>query len=463
MNLSTQSSFTIPARIDRLPISREIWRILFLAGLAWLLESYDIGVIGTVLPSLTKQLQLSTFTSGVLAIASTLGIVLAIFPAGWFTDHFGRKNVLIIGTAWYAFFSLFCAFPSNVWLIVVFRFVAGFGMGAIFPIPYAMAAEFTPTRSRGMMTAMLDSFLSIGYFLSPLLGFLMTDLLPANLGWRGLFLIGGLPLLYIPLLMKWIPESPRWLQIRGRNTEADGIVKELEIAIERRSGTQLPSPDVESFSSLHDIDQSANLFQLRYLKRTIMMMVSFACILFIFYAIQTYTPTVLVKKGYDFGDAFLFTTLIVMASVPGKYLVGYTLERWGRKPTLIVFTVLAAVCAIIFGFSNSVALSLIFGMLMSFFGIGVDPAIKIYGAEQYPTSIRAMGVGSFECIGRLFGGALAPFIMAFILASGTVADSYFFIALVSVVGVLVVAFFGVETRGKSIEESSIQSRSHSAA
>lgn len=91
----------ISARIDRLPVSREIWGIMLLAGVAWLVESYDVGVIGSVLPSLQKEFQLGAFSVGLLAIASTLGIVIGVIPAGWMADTIGRKKILITGTAWY--------------------------------------------------------------------------------------------------------------------------------------------------------------------------------------------------------------------------------------------------------------------------------------------------------------------------------------------------------------------------
>lgn len=283
----------IAARIDRLPLSREIWSILFLAGLSWLLESYDIGIIGTVLPTITKQFHLDTFTVGWLATASTLGIVVAILPAGWLTDRIGRKYMLALGTAWYAFFSLLCAFIPNIPLLLLLRFVAGFGMGAIFPIPYAMAAEFTPGHKRGLMTGILDSFLSVGYFAAPLLGFLANSWFTSGQSWRFLFLLGGFPLLYVPALLKWMPESPRWLQIRGRSSEADGIVHHLETSIEQRLQKPLPMPRSSVLASSEESASPLAFLRRPYLKRTLMMWVSFACILFIFYAIQTYTPTVL--------------------------------------------------------------------------------------------------------------------------------------------------------------------------
>src|SRR5256714_5878815 len=213
MDTTMQVRPAIPARIDRLPLSREIWRIMLLAGVAWLVESYDVGVIGSVLPSLQREFHLGTFSVGLLAIASTLGIVISVIPAGWLADNIGRKKILIIGTAWYSVFSLLCGFAPTPTALVLLRFASGLGMGAIFPIPYAMAAELTPRHFRGAMTAVLDSFLSVGYFAAPLIAFAVIPSMSQDMGWRVLFYIGGFPLLFVPALLKWMPESPRWLAV----------------------------------------------------------------------------------------------------------------------------------------------------------------------------------------------------------------------------------------------------------
>src|SRR5947209_577288 len=252
---------TIPARIDRLPMSREIWGIMLLAGVAWLVESYDVGVIGSVLPSLQKEFQLGAFSVGLLAIASTLGIVIGVIPAGWMADTIGRKKILIAGTAWYAVFSLLCGFAPTPAALVVLRFVAGLGMGAIFPIPYAMAAELTPRHFRGAMTAVLDSFLSVGYFAAPLIAFAVIPSMSQDMGWRVLFYVGAFPLVYVPVLLKWMPESPRWLEVKGRTSEADAIVSRLEHDIERRTGEQLPPPqiaDLDAKSGTGNLNDGAN-------------------------------------------------------------------------------------------------------------------------------------------------------------------------------------------------------------
>src|SRR5438874_3722270 len=435
---------------------------MLLAGVAWLVESYDVGVIGSVLPSLQKEFQLGAFSVGLLAIASTLGIVIGVIPAGWMADTIGRKKILITGTAWYAVFSLLCGLAPTPAALVVLRFVAGLGMGAIFPIPYAMAAELTPQHFRGAMTAILDSFLSVGYFAAPLIAFAVIPSMAQDLGWRVLFFIGGFPLLFVPALLKWMPESPRWLEVKGRTFEADAIVSRLEHDIERRTGEHLPPPQFEAKNETGNLDSGAPLrarpggryrqiLERPYLKRTVMMWVAFSCILFIFYAIQTYTPTVLIQQGYASATAFLLTAIIVVASIPGKYAAAFAVERFGRKATLICFTGAAAGAAILFGLLHNPVLSLSCGIMLAFFGIGVDPVIKIYGAEQYPTRIRETGIGLFEGVGRFFGGALAPYIMAFILASGSVPVSYFFVALVALLGIGTVAVLGTETKGRTID------------
>lgn len=453
---ATQSQRAIPERIDRLPASRETWWILFLAGIAWLIESYDIGIMGSALPSLTTEYHLSSFLTGTVTTVSTFGLVLAIIPAGRLADSIGRKKVLMLGTAWYALFTLLCGFAPNITSLIILRFISGFGMGAVFPIPYAMASELTSRRVRGAMTAFLDSFLSIGYFLTPLLALFLIPHLSGDIGWRVLFFIGGIPLLYVPILYKWFPESPRWLQIKGRGAEADQIVSHLEQAVERRTGVPLPALTFEETP----LDEKAvekgshTAFQREYVRRTVMMCVVFASIFIIFYAVQTYTPTVLIKQGYGVGNSFLLTTIIVLASIPGKYAAGYAVEHWGRKPTLIWFSVIAAISAVIFGFAPNAVVAIIFGCLMSFFGIGVDPVVKVYGAEQYPTRIRETGVSIFEGVGRLFSGVLAPYIMAYMLASFNIAGSYIFIAVVALIGVVVVAVLGTETKGETLEKVS---------
>ncbi|WP_165423798.1 MFS transporter [Ktedonosporobacter rubrisoli] len=465
MTNETSLQQNIPERIDRLPVNWVIVRIMLLAGIAWFIESYDIGIIGNALPLINKHYPLNAFSQGWLVAASTLGIVVAIVPASWIADQFGRKRVLIFGTAWYAVFSFLCGLATNIPLLFALRLISGFGMGAVFPIPYAIASEYMPRRLRGAMTGILDSFLSFGYFLAPVLALLIVPAFPVD-SWRYLFYIGGLPLLFVPVLIFAMPESARWLQSKGRHASANRIVSALEEYIERRTGKKLPEPERETAVVITEkVVPVGMIFRGAYLKRTLMMWIAFSCILFLFYAIQTYTPTVLIKEGYAVKNAFLVTAIIVLASIPGKYAETFVVERWGRKPTILLFTIVACLSAVLFGSTGTLTkalglphiafLGLASGIILSFFGIGVDPALKIYGAEQYPTRVRETGVGFIEGIGRFLGGALAPFIMSFILSTGGgIPRAYIFVAVVGLVGVAAVALLGSETKGEILEKVS---------
>src|ERR1700684_1701405 len=161
------------ARLDRLPASRWLSGIMTLLFLSWLIESYDVGLTGSVLPSLTKQFALSTGMKSFVAISANIGIVIGIVPAGRLADRFGRRRGLIVGTIAYAVLTFATGFTHSASSLIALRVVDGMAMGAVFPIPYILASELCPPHRRGRFIAWADSFLSIGYFLSPLLAFLL--------------------------------------------------------------------------------------------------------------------------------------------------------------------------------------------------------------------------------------------------------------------------------------------------
>jgi putative MFS transporter len=189
-----------------------------------------------------------------------------------------------------------------------------------------------------------------------------------------------------------------------------------------------------------------------YRRRTLMLWLAFPSILFVFYAIMNFMPTILVKERIDDTLALEFAALIMAASIPGKLVEAWLVEKIGRKAVIVSFTVIAAVAAVFFPAVRSPAGLIAIGMVLAFFGVSVDPAIKIFSAEQYPTAIRGTGVGMTEGVGRLLGGALAPYIMALMLSSSGIRGSFLFIAAVALVGALAVLAFGRETGGLVLEE-----------
>jgi putative MFS transporter len=269
-----------------------------------------------------------------------------------------------------------------------------------------------------------------------------------------MFFIGGIPIVFALLAWRYLPESPRWFESKGRYVECEAVLGTMESRAERSLGAPLAplAPEVARPASapLHPLRA---IFTPPLRRRAATLWVTFGGTFFIFYTIQTFMPTVVTSMGYSLTDAFGFTAVIVGISVPGKLLEAWVIERWGRKPVIIGFTTLAALAAFAFGFVRGAVPILVLGGLMSFFGIGVDPAVKAYTSESYPTEIRAWGVATTEGFGRLISGVIGPSFIPLLLSGEGVGAVFMLVGAVALVAVVVVIFFGRETHGMTLEES----------
>jgi putative MFS transporter len=442
------------ARLDRLPPSRWLAGVMGLLFLSWLIESYDIGLTGSVLPSLTQQFALSTSMKSFVAIAANIGIVIGIVPAGRLADRFGRKKVLIVGTTAYAILTFSTGWVHGIDSLLTLRILDGMAMGAVFPIPYIYACELCPHDRRGRYTGWADACLSVGYFLSPLLALVLIPNVENPNGWRIMFYLGGIPILFALLALRFLPESPRWLESKGRWLESEAVLASIETRAVRSTGSPLApiaadEPTVKA-APLHPLGA---VFHRPYLKRSMTLWVTFGGTFFIFYSIQTFMPTAVTSMGYSLTSAFAFTAVIVGVSIPGKFLEAWVVERWGRKPVIIGFTVTAGIAALAFGFVRGALPILVLGCLMSFFGIAADPAVKTYTAESYPTEIRAWGVATTEGFGRLISGVIGPSFIPVLLAHDGAGAAYALVGSVALLAMVIFTIFGRETRGLTLEQS----------
>jgi MFS transporter, putative metabolite:H+ symporter len=439
-------------RLDRLPVSRWLTGVMAILFLGWLVESYDIGLTGSVLPSLTAVYHLGTGLKTVVSISAAAGIVLGIAPAGWLADRFGRKRIMIAGTVGYSLLTCLTGLAGGIATVIVLRVLAGVAMGAVFPLPYAYGAELCPHSLRGRFTGIADSFLSIGYFLSPLLALVLIPTATNDTGWRVMFFLGALPLVFAVLAWRYVPESPRWYEARNRFAESERVLEQIEARVAGEIGRPLPPlPALRPAPAATPGGSARILFSRRYLRRSAVLWTTFGGIFFVFYSIQTFMPTVIASMGFTLTSAFVFTAVIVGVSVPGKLLEAWLVERWGRRPVIIAFGLVAAAAALAFGFTRGVLPVLLVGSVMSFFGIGADPAVKVYTAESYPTDIRATGTAVTEGFGRLLSGVIGPSFVPLLLAAGGVVAVYSLVGVAALVAVVTVAVCGEETRGRTLE------------
>ncbi|MDQ2729120.1 MAG: MFS transporter [Actinomycetota bacterium] len=466
----TPADFGAAARLDRLPPSPWLRRVMAVLFLSWLIESYDIGLTGAVLPSLTHLYHLTTGMKSLVSISANIGIVAGIVPAGWMADRFGRKRILVWGTVGYAVLTALAGLAPGIGVFIVLRIAGGLAMGAVFPLPYVYGSELCPPSQRGRFTGIADAFLSVGYFLSPLLA---VGLIPSTAdatGWRIMFLLGGLPLVFAVVAWKLLPESPRWYESQGRTVEAGVVLDDIEARVSAGLDRplSLPPPDpLRAGSAPGHEDRGEDRHEARparpglravlsprYLRRSLMLWVTFGGTFFLFYSVQTFMPTVVHDMGFTLTSSFAFTAVIVAVSIPGKLLEAWVVERWGRRPVIVTFTVVAAGAAAAFGFVRGAVPVLILGCVISFFGIGVDPAVKVYTTESYPTEMRAVGTSATEGFGRLLSGVIGPSLVPPLLDAAGVGSVFLLVAGAALVAVVAVVVLGTETRGRTLEEIS---------
>lgn len=216
------------SRLDRLPMTRTALLTTILVTVIWLAEGFETGVIGPILLLVKESWGLTAQGTAQLGIASTTGIIVGAALAGRLIDRYGRKVVLLWGVTLFSLFSALCAVSADVGWIMAMRVLGGLALGAVFPIPYLMLSELLGTRSRARMIAAASAVLALSYLIPQAAALVMVDHLPVDLAWRILFLIGGLPILAVPFIYRYLPESPRWLLLEGRGSDAQALVERME-------------------------------------------------------------------------------------------------------------------------------------------------------------------------------------------------------------------------------------------
>lgn len=456
--MQTSKDQTVPAtaaaRLERLPVTWLTWRIVLLAGLAWFTEALSIGSLGVSLPALKATMGLTPSDVGLLVATQTLGVVVGLIPAGRLADKFGRKRVLVGGIIGYSIFTFLCGFATGYHSLLFIRFLAGVGMGSIFPLPYAIVCEFVRKNHRTMFNGFMDACLSIGYFIAPLLGFLVFPHFSQDVSWRVFFMIAAAPIFYIWFIYKYLPESPRWLERNGRMAEADAILSQMERGAEKKLGHALPPlaevPVVATGTA--SLQAIAGIFGPRLFGRTVARCISATGVFFMFYVVMSYMPTIFVASGFKFATSLLFTAIIIGVSIPGKLLNGWFGEKFGRRTAYVVFMGIAGGGALLFALAGSIFGSVGFACIMSFFGLGAFPSLKMSMAEQYPMALRATGAATIESVARLLGGVVGSYSLPVLLHTYGVGVSFITIAVVAFIGVATELTCTVETKGKTLEE-----------
>jgi MFS transporter, putative metabolite:H+ symporter len=440
----------LSARLERLPLSRWHWRMLAVLGLAWTFDGFDSTIIGAIAAALQKQWQLDPPTMGFLISSNLAGTVIGALLAS-LADRLGRKRMFQWSLIWFSLLSFACAFAWNVPSLIGFRFLMGFGLGAELPIIASYMGELVPANARGRTQGLLNSFWPIGAILSAAVSLLIIS--SDGEGWRWAFALGAIPALLVGFSRRLLPESPRWLALRGHDDEARRVVEHIETAVRAETGAPLP-PVSRGVDVAPSEGVMQGLFGSGAGRRTIMLW----GLLFFAYignaGLFGWMPTLFTNAGFSLNKSFAYVLIMQIAYIPNQVFGAYLMDKVGRKVVLAGNGFLSGAAGLVYGYvllhQASPEVILLMGIVVSFFVSAMFGAIHVYGPEQYSTSVRATGYGTARIFGNI-GATLGPIIIGFVLPAFGTLGVFTVISASFVIASAFVLILGDETRGVELD------------
>jgi putative MFS transporter len=431
------------SRVQRLPVGKFHYTLLWVIGLGWMFDAMDTGLISFILTKMATEWSMSPAEKGWVVSIGFVGMAIGAVCSGALADRWGRRNVFAVTLVTYSIATALCAFAPNLTWLLVFRFIVGLGLGGQLPVAVTLVSEYIPAQVRGRFIVLLESFWGLGWLVAALVSYFVIP----SYGWHVAFLIGGLPALYVFMILKKVPESVPYLINRGRIEEAHTLVQKLE----RECGVEvIQQIEVKPVAAKQSVSFS-QLWSNPFAKRTLMLWLIWFGIVYSYYGIFTWLPSLLVKQGYSIVQSFEYVLVMILAQLPGYIAAAWLVEKLGRKWTLAGFIGLCAVSAYFFGQANTVTLIMFWGCLMSFFNLGAWGVLYTYTPEQYPTNIRAFGSGWASAIGRM-GGIVAPLVVTQLMVQSNGFNHVFMMFTAVLLAVaLVILVLGEETKGKTLE------------
>lgn len=450
------------ARLDRLPASRYIWRLVLLLSLGGAFEYYDLFLMGYIGPGLVRS---GLFTTGSTMLFGLSG--LAAFVAATFTglfigtlvfsvaaDTFGRRAVFTWSLLWYTAASCIMATQSTTTGVLAWRIATGVGLGIELVTIDTYLAELMPRDIRGRAFAVnqVVQFSAVPFV--ALVAWLLVPRAPLGVaGWRWVVLIGSVSAVLVWWIRRAVPESPRWLIARGRLDEADAVTTGMERAVETDLGTRLPAPGpTHAVTTAQTPEATAGLiriFSASYRSRTIMLMVFNAAQTIGYYGFASWVPTLLIARGITTTTSLAYSFAIALAAPLGPLVVAQFADRLDRRWQIAGSAAAIALVGLAFAQASGLALILL-GVLLTCANNWMSVAFHAYQAELFPTDIRAQAVGFVYSWSR-FSAIFTSLVIGMLLTRSGVTGVFVFIAAAMAVAGGSVGIFGPRTSGLSLE------------
>lgn len=390
--------------IDNARFNRYHWMVMLWCALLLIFDGYDLFIYGVVLPVIMQEWGLTPLQAGALGSYALFGMMFGALAFGTLADKIGRKKGIALCFLLFSGATLVNGFASNPTEFGICRFIAGLGCGGLMPNVVALMSEYAPKKLRSTLVAIMFSGYSVGGMLSAGVGMYMLP----RFGWESMFFVAAVPLLLLPLILCFLPESVGFLVRQGRTEQARTILRRVDPSRAIAADDSLNLAAVKGGSA-----SVLELFREGRLLRTLCLWVAFFCCLLMVYALSSWLPKLMANAGYSLGSSLSFLLALNFGGMAGAILGGWLGDRFKLAKVMVVFFVAAALSISLLGFNSPTPLLYLLIAVAGATTIGTQILLYACAAQFYGLSIRSTGLGWASGIGRngaivgpLLGGAL---------------------------------------------------------
>ncbi|MEK9199884.1 MFS transporter [Lysinibacillus halotolerans] len=384
-------------------------------------DAMDVGILSFVIAALAADWGLSSSQMGWIGSINSIGMAVGALVFGVFADKVGRKKIFMWTLIIFSVASGLSALTTTFAAFMLLRFFVGMGLGGELPVASTLVSESVEAKERGRVVVLLESFWAAGWLIAAIISYFV---IPAEFwpieGWRVALILTAIPALYAVYIRMHLPDSP---QFTARSEAKSRTIRQ----------------------------NIAGVWEKKYARSTLMLWILWFTVVFSYYGMFLWLPSVMVGKGFDLISSFKYVLIMTIAQLPGYFTAAYFVEKFGRKFVLVTYLIGTAASAYVFGNAETVTVLLISGILLSFFNLGAWGALYAYTPEQYPMVIRGTGAGMAAAVGRI-GGIFGPLLVGYLLKAQYEIGFIFGIFCVSIlIGVAAVLFLGKETKQIELE------------
>jgi benzoate transport len=398
---SSSASLAPSARVSRLALL-----VIGLCWLAVLFDGLDMFIYGSVLPHLleTKTFGLTADQAGDLGSYATFGMLVGALTAGTVADRIGRKQLMIGCVTLFSLASGICAVSGSVEVFGLGRTLAGVGLGGLLPTAISMVSDYAPRGRTALTIGMLMTAHHAGGILSAYVAKWLVD----PVGWRAAFWVCVLPLLFVPVLLKFLPESLSFLVAKGRTDEAHALAERFEVQLPAATGKKTAADRWDALLALFRGGE--------WLQTLLYWLASFGGLLLV-YGVATWLPTLMRAEGYELANALTFVVVFNLGGIVGMLVAGRAADRFGAPRISAIWFALTAVGVFLLGVHMNQAVTMLVVFLTGVFLNSAQTMIYATVSIRSTPDNRATAVGWTSGMGR-FGAVFGPWLGGQLLASG---------------------------------------------